>query len=186
MRVILNQMMGDCHRVSEVFDTIRALFRRVDQKREPTVVNEIVLDVLQSMRGELTDHGITTETELAPGLQRVDGHRNQLRQVISNLVHNAIESMDNMMDRSRVLRVITKSHGPDAIIVAVEDCGPGINPKRLESIFDPFITTKPDGMGLGLAICRMIVERHGGNLSALSDGKNGARFQLVLPIQAHG
>jgi signal transduction histidine kinase len=183
VRAILNRMTGDCHRVSEVFDTIRALFRRVDQKRQPTVVNEIALDVLQSMREELTDHGVTTETELAPELQRVDGHRNQLRQVIFNLIHNAIESMDNTMDRSRVLRVITKSHGPDAIIVAVEDSGPGIDPRRLDSIFDPFITTKPDGMGLGLAICRMIVERHGGNLSALSDGKNGARFQLVLPVR---
>jgi PAS domain S-box-containing protein len=184
VREILNQMMDDCHRVSEVFDTIRALFRRVDQKREPAVVNEIVLDVLQSMREELKDHGVTTETELAPELQRVDGHRNQLRQVIFNLIHNAIESMDNMMDGSRVLRVITKSQGPDAIIVAVEDSGPGINPSGLDSIFDPFITTKPDGMGLGLAICRMIVERHDGKLSALSDGKNGARFQLVLPVIA--
>jgi PAS domain S-box-containing protein len=180
VREILNQMMDDCHRVSEVFDTIRALFRRVDQKREPTVVNEIVLDVLQSMREELKDHGVTAETELAPELQRVDGHRNQLRQVIFNLIHNAIESMDNTM--SRVLRVITKSQGPDAIIVAVEDSGPGIDPSGLDSIFDPFITTKPDGMGLGLAICRMIVERHDGKLSALSDGKNGARFQLVLPV----
>jgi PAS domain S-box-containing protein len=185
VRTILNRMMGDCHRVSEVFDTIRALFQRVDQKREPTVVNRIVLDVLQSMREELTDHRVTTETELTAELQRVDGHRNQLRQVIFNLIHNAIESMDNTVDRSRVLRVITKGHGPDAIIVAVEDSGPGIDPRRLDSIFDPFITTKPDGMGLGLAICRMIVERHGGKLSALSDGKNGARFQIVLPV-AHG
>jgi PAS domain S-box-containing protein len=186
VREILNQMMDDCNRVSEVFDTVRALFRRVDQKREPTVVNEIVLDVLQSMREELTDHGITTETELAPELLHVDGHRNQLRLVISNLIHNAIESMDSTIDRRRVLRVITKSRGSDAIIVAVEDSGPGINPGGLESIFDPFITTKPDGMGLGLAICRMIVERHDGKLSALSDGKNGARFQLVLPVVAHG
>jgi PAS domain S-box-containing protein len=184
-RAILNQMLGDCHRVSEVFDTIRALFRRVDQKREPTFVNEIVVDVLQSMRGELEDHRVTTETELAPELQRVDGHRNQLRQVIFNLIHNAIESMDNTTNRSRVLRVITKSQGPDAIIVAVEDSGPGINPKDLDSIFDPFITTKPDGIGLGLAICRMIVERHDGKLSASSDGENGARFQLVLPV-SHG
>ena len=182
LRAVLNGMVGDCHRVSEVFDTIRALFRRVDQKREPTVVNEIVLDVLQSMQEELTDHGVTTETELASDLQPVDGHRNQLRQVIFNLIHNAIESMDDTTDRSRMLRVTTKSHDPDAIIVAVEDSGPGINPTRLDSIFDPFITTKPDGMGLGLAICRMIVERHDGKLSALSDGKNGARFQLVLPV----
>jgi PAS domain S-box-containing protein len=184
VRKILNQMMDDCNRVSEVFDTIRALFRRVDQKREPTVVNEIVLDVLQSMREKLMDHGVTIETELAPELQRVDGHRNQLRQVIFNLIHNAIESMDNTMDGSRVLRVTTKSQGPDEIIVAVEDSGPGINPRKLNSIFDPFVTTKPDGMGLGLAICRMIVERHDGKLSAFSDGKNGARFQLVLPAIA--
>jgi signal transduction histidine kinase len=182
MRTILNQMMGDCHRVSEVFDTIRTLFRRGDQKREPTVVNEIVLDVLQSMREELTDHGVTTETELAPELQRVDGYRSQLRQLIFNLIHNAIESMDGIVDRSRLLRVVTQRQGPDAIIVAVEDSGPGIHPRRLESIFDPFITTKPDGMGLGLAICRMIVERHDGTLSASSDGKNGARFHFVLPV----
>jgi PAS domain S-box-containing protein len=183
VRTILNGMIGDCHRVSEVFDTIRALFQRVDQKRESAVVNEIILDVLQSMREELKDHGVATETALAPELQHVDGHRNQLRQVILNLIHNAIESMDKTTDRSRVLRVTTKSNGRDAIIVAVEDSGPGIDPKLLDSIFDPFITTKPDGLGLGLAICRMIVERHGGKLSALSDGKNGARFQLVLPVR---
>jgi PAS domain S-box-containing protein len=183
VRAILNGMMGDCHRVGEVFETIRTLFRRADQEREPTVINEIVLDVLQSMSEELTDHRITTEAELTPELQRIDGHRNQLRQVIFNLIHNAIESMDNTMDRSRVLRVTSKNHGTDAIIVAVEDSGPGINPTRLDSIFDPFVTTKANGMGLGLAICRMIVERHEGKLSALSDGKNGARFQLVLPLK---
>jgi PAS domain S-box-containing protein len=186
VRPLLNIMMDECHRVSEVFDTIRALFRRVDEKRELTAVNEIVLDVLKSMREELADHGITTETELAPELQRVEGHRAQLRQVIFNLIHNAIESMDNTTDRTRVLRLITMSHGPEAIIVAVEDSGLGIDPTRLDSIFDPFTTTKRDGMGLGLAICRMIVERHGGKLSALSDGKNGARFQLVLPVETHG
>jgi PAS domain S-box-containing protein len=184
VREILTQMTGDCIRVSEVFDTIRALFRRVDQKREPIVINEIVLDVLQSMREELKDHGITTKIELAPELQLVDGHRNQLRQVIFNLIHNALESMENTMDQRRLLRVTTRSQGPDAIIVAVEDSGPGINPRRLDSVFDAFITTKPDGMGLGLAICRMIVERHDGKLSALSDGKNGARFQFVLPVGA--
>jgi PAS domain S-box-containing protein len=183
VRAVLNQMVGDCHRVSEVFETIRALFQRVDQKREPTFVNEIVLDVLQSMREELKDHGVTTETELALELQRVDGHRNQLRQVILNLIHNAIESMDNTIDRSRVLRVKTRSQGQDAVIVTVEDSGPGINPDRLDSIFDPLITTKPDGMGLGLAICRMIVDRHGGKLSASSDGKTGAQFQLILPVR---
>jgi signal transduction histidine kinase len=182
VRSSLSGVVKDCNRVSEVFETIRALFQRVNQKREPTAINEIVFEVLQSMRQELVDHGIATETELAPELQQVDGDRNQLRQVIINLIHNAIESMDGMLDRSRVLRVSTKSLGPDAIVVSVEDSGPGINPTRLESIFDPFITTKPDGMGLGLAICRMIAQRHDGKLSALSDGENGAQFRLVLPV----
>jgi PAS domain S-box-containing protein len=184
LRSILNRMMGDCQRVSEVFDTIRALFRRADETPEPTAVNEIVVDILRSMGEVLADHRVTTETELAAELQPVDGHRNQLRQVLFNLIHNAMDSMDNTTDRTRVLRVITESHGPDEIIVAVEDSGPGIDPKRLNSIFDPFITTKADGMGLGLAICRMIVERHDGTLSALSDGKHGARFQLILPVSS--
>jgi signal transduction histidine kinase len=161
--------MDDCLRVSEVFDTIRALFRRVDQKREPTVVNEIVLDVLQSMREELTEHGVTIETELTPELQLVDGHRHQLRQVIFNLIHNAIESMDNTMDRSRVLRVKTKSHGPDSIIVAVEDSGPGIDPT-----------------GLGLAICRMIVERHDGKLFGIVGRQKWGAVSTRFAGQAHG
>jgi PAS domain S-box-containing protein len=182
-RAIVNEMIDDCRRVNEVFDAIHALFRRVDQKRQPIVVNDIALEVLQSMREEFLDHDIAIETELASELPPVDGHRSQLRQVMFNLVHNAVESMDGVVGRSRVVRVITEPHGPGAIIVAVEDSGPGISPNRLDSIFEPFITTKANGMGLGLAICRMIAERHGGNLSALSDGKNGARFQFVLPVE---
>ncbi len=114
----------------------------------------------------------------------IDGHRNQLQQVIFNLVHNALEAMDTATDRSRVLRVRTELRGRDAIAVAVEDSGPGIDPKRLESIFSAFITTKSHGMGLGLAICRMIIEHHGGQLTAASDGKNGALFQFVLPVES--
>jgi signal transduction histidine kinase len=177
-------MMSDCHRVSEVFDTIRALFRRSDVKRQPVIVNEIADDVLASMRETLTEHGIAAETALASGLPPIDGDRSQLRQVLFNLIRNAIESMDNTTGRDRVLRVITMLHGDDAIAVAVEDSGAGISPNRLNSIFDPFITTKVDGMGLGLAICRMIVERHGGRLSASSDGRSGARVQFVLPVDA--
>jgi PAS domain S-box-containing protein len=186
VRTGLNGMISDCSRASEVFDTIRALFRRVDQKRQPVVVNEIALEVLESMREELIDHRVATETDLTSELPAVDCHRSQLRQVIFNLFHNAVEAMDGTTHRSRVLRVTTKLHDRDAIVVAVEDSGPGINPSRLDGIFDPFITTKAEGMGLGLAICRMIVERHGGRLSASSDGKNGARFQFVLPIELNG
>ena len=183
MREILNDILNDCRRVSEVFDTIRALFRRVDLKRQPIVVNEVALEVLQSVRQQLIEHDVAAETQLSSGLPPVDGHRSQLRQVIFNLIHNAIESMDNTTGRDRVLRVITTLHDRDGIVVAVEDSGPGISPNRLDSIFEPFITTKTNGMGLGLAICRMIVERHGGKLSASSDGRSGARFQFVLPVE---
>jgi signal transduction histidine kinase len=91
--------------------------------------------------------------------------------------------MDNTTDRDRVLQVRTALHNRDAIIVAVEDSGPGLDSKQLRSIFDAFFTTKPHGIGLGLAICRMIVERHGGQLTAASDGNDGARFQFILPTE---
>jgi C4-dicarboxylate-specific signal transduction histidine kinase len=102
--------------------------------------------------------------------------------VLSNLVQNASEAMASTTDRDRVLRLKTGLHNRDAIIVAVEDSGPGFE-KNLRSIFDAFFTTKPHGIGLGLAICRTIIERHGGQLTALSDEKNGAQFQFVLPIE---
>jgi signal transduction histidine kinase len=182
VRAALNRVIRDSHRASEVFDSIRALFRKTDQAREPIDVSEITLEAVQSLRGELKDHGVTTHTELASELPLVEGQRRQLQQVIVNLVQNAIEAMDSTTDQSRVLRVRTKLRDRDAIIVAVEDTGPGINPKRLDGIFDAFVTTKADGMGLGLAICRTIIESHGGKISALSDGNSGTQFQFVLPI----
>jgi len=127
---------------------------------------------------------VTTSTELASELPLIPGHKRQLQQVISNLVQNAIEAMDSINDRDRLLRVRTGLQNSDSIVVAVEDSGPGFDPKQLSSIFDAFFTTKPHGIGLGLAICRMIVQRHGGQLTAASDGKNGARFQFVLPTES--
>jgi signal transduction histidine kinase len=109
-----------------------------------------------------------------------------LQQVIFNLLHNALEAMETTTNPSRVLRVRTELRGRDAIVVAVEDSGPGIDPKQLDGIFGAFFTTKAHGMGLGLAICRMIIERHGGQLTASSDGKRGASFQFVLPIETGG
>ena len=184
LRGILDTIISDCRRTSELFDSISTLFRRADQGRLPINVNEIALEVLQSLHEQLNDHGVTAHTELASELPLVAGHQGQLRQVISNLVHNAMEAMDETKDQARVVRVRTGRHGRDSIMVAVEDSGPGIDPKRLNSIFDAFVTTKTHGMGLGLAICRMIVQRHEGELFASSDGKNGARFEFVLPIMS--
>jgi signal transduction histidine kinase len=183
LRAALNRIQAESHRTSEVFDAIRALFRKGDQGRQRIDVNEIIGEVLQSLLGELKSHGVETRSELT-GLALVDGNRGQLREVIYNLVDNALEAMGTTTDQSRVLRVTTELRGRDAITVTVADSGPGIAPQKLDSIFTAFLTTKSHGMGLGLAICRMIVEQHGGQLTASSDGKNGALFQFVLPAAA--
>jgi signal transduction histidine kinase len=183
LRAALNRIQGESHRTSEVFDAIRALFRKGDQGRQRIDVNEIIGEVLQSLLGELKSHGVETRSELT-GLALVDGNRGQLREVVFNLVDNALEAMGTTTDQSRVLRVTTELRGRDAIAVTVADSGPGIAPQKLDSIFTAFLTTKSHGMGLGLAICRMIVEQHGGQLTASSDGKSGALFQFVLPAAA--
>jgi signal transduction histidine kinase len=182
VRLALNDMIEDTHRTSEVLEGIRALFWKSNQKREQVDVNEIVLGVLQALRKELQDHGVETRLELASELPHVDGHRGQLEEVIFNLVHNAVEAMEATTDRDRVLQVRTELNGHDAIAVAVRDSGPGIDPQRIDSIFGAFFTTKSHGMGLGLAICRMIIERHDGQLTASSDGKNWSLFKFVLPF----
>lgn len=185
VQAALNRITSEGHRTSEVFDSIRSLFRKSDQGSQQFDVNEIVLDVLQSLRGELNDHHVESRPELSQFPVLVEGHRGQLREVILNLVLNAIESMDTTTDRSRVLKIITQLREQSSTIaVTVEDSGSGIDPEKTESIFAAFLTTKSHGMGLGLAICRMIVERHGGQLTASSDGKSGARFQFVLPVAA--
>ena len=115
-------------------------------------------------------------------LPYVYGNRGQLQQVMSNLVVNAIEAMETTSDRIRVLRVRTELHDNKAVGVVVEDSRPGIENNKLSDIFTGFVSTKPHGMGLGLAISRMIIDYHGGELTALSDGKDGASFEFVLPI----
>jgi signal transduction histidine kinase len=180
VRAALSRIQHEGHRTSEVFDAIRALFRKSDQGRQRVDVNEIVVEVLRSSRGELIEHGVEARPALTE-LPLVDGHRVQLREVIFNLVHNAIEAMDAQADQNRVLRVTTKLRDDKAIVVGVEDTGPGVDPQKLDGIFGAFFSTKSQGMGLGLAICRMIVEQHGGELTASSDGKKGVLFQFVLP-----
>jgi signal transduction histidine kinase len=178
----LSRIVSATHRTSEVFDSFRALFGRADRKQEPIDVNELALGVLQILRGELKDHGITTRVEFTSGSALVVGHSGQLQEVLTNLVRNAIDAMDAIKDDRRVLQVTTAHHGSDAIMLAVEDSGPGIDPAMLDSIFDAFVTTKSHGMGLGLALCRMIIERHEGQLSAAPAHPRGSIFRLVLPV----
>jgi len=184
VRAAMTRIVRDSHRASQVLESIRVLFKSADLEVQPLDLNEIALGALDLLRGELTDHGVITRTELASKLPLVPGHSGQLQEVMLNLVRNAIEAMDSITDRARVLRIRTERDGREAIVVSVEDSGPGIDPEKVDAIFDPFVTTKPQGMGLGLAICRMIISRHEGQLSASADNESGALFQFTLPIKS--
>jgi signal transduction histidine kinase len=181
--VSLNDAGEDVRRAADFLNGIRSLFGRGDQPRQPVNMNDIVLETLQSLRGEMQTRGIAASHDLTFDLPAVTGHKSQLQEVVLNLVNNALEAMDSAAGRSRKLEIITRRHDADEIVVAVKDTGPGIDAKQLGGIFDTFVTTKSNGMGLGLAICRAIVERHGGRLTAFSDGKSGALFQFVLPMK---
>jgi PAS domain S-box-containing protein len=182
VRSALKTIISEGHRASEVFDTVRALVRKSDQEQFLIDVNKATSEALQSMRSELREHNVTTRLELAPQLPAIWGHQSQLQEVVVNLVHNAIEAMHDTPEPERVMQVKTALRDSDSIIVAIEDNGSGIDPNMIGEIFEAFVTTKTKGMGLGLAICRKIIENHGGQLSAESDGKMGARFQFVLPV----
>jgi signal transduction histidine kinase len=180
----LNRMIGDSHRASQVFDNIRALFGKVDEGHEPINANELIRDVVTGFQGDLDQHGITASVKLQDDLPKIVAHKGQLHEVLINLVRNAIEAMQADKNDHRVLQVSSGRHDDDKIILSIEDSGPGIDPKHAENIFDAFITTKSHGMGLGLALCRMIIERHSGELSVSTAHPRGSIFRIVLPIFA--
>jgi C4-dicarboxylate-specific signal transduction histidine kinase len=130
---------------------------------------------------QLKDYRVSVRVDLASKLPAIAGHRGQLQEVLSNLIMNSIEALETTTDQDRVLLIRTEIRG-DKIAVAVEDSGPGIDKDQLGDIFTEFVTTKRHGMGLGLAVSRMIIDYHGGKLTAASNGKyGGASFQFVLP-----
>jgi len=180
---MLDEIVGAGFRANEVFENIRALFRTAALENELIDVNELVLGALRILYSELEAHDITTNMELTCNPPFITGHKGQLQEVILNLIQNAIDAMQAVTNRSRILRIHTEQQGPEVIMIKVEDSGPGIDPEKISRMFTAFVTTKAKGMGLGLAICQMIVERHGGRLSVSSQLGEGARFQLILPIK---
>jgi signal transduction histidine kinase len=175
------KMIAAGYRIGQILDDIRNLFGTTERTQGPVDVNDLALRALLVLDSELKNHNIKRCVELKPELPPVMGHTGQLHQVIVNLVQNAIDAMDSVDSDSRVLQVRTEHKGGDAISIEIEDSGPGIDPKKLDDLFDAFFTTKPHGMGLGLAICRMIVERHDGELSVSSADPHGAIFRIKLP-----
>lgn len=181
-RLALQRMVNDSHRASQVIENIRTLFGKADLPHEPIDVRTLALGVLQALRAQLQEHNVMTQVELPSVLPVIVGHRGQLQEVFINLIHNAVEAMDSIKDDQRRLHVQAEPVGDASIAVTVKDNGPGIDPKKMETIFDAFVTTKATGMGLGLAICRMIIERHGGDLSVSPAKPRGSVFRIVLPI----
>jgi signal transduction histidine kinase len=179
-------MVGESHRASQVFDNIRALFGKADYRFESIDLNQIVGEVIQILDGELIANRITTELALAADLPTVLGHSGQLQEVLVNLIRNAVEAIGSAPDDRRLVQVRSYRDEPNKVIVAVEDSGPGIDPQQADTIFEAFMTTKPQGMGLGLALCRMIAERHGGQLSVTPAKPRGSIFRLVLPAARTG
>jgi signal transduction histidine kinase len=180
-RAALEDAQADCRRADEILDDIRALFGRADQTQERIDVNETVLAAVRAMRWAFNEHGVSARTDLKPDVPNIVGHRGQLQEVITNLLQNAVEAMAASKDERRVLTVRTERDRDEAIVVEVEDTGPGIDAESRDKVFDAFVTTKPGGMGLGLAICRMIIDRHGGQLSTSLARSRGAVFRIVFP-----
>jgi signal transduction histidine kinase len=183
VRSALTRLLNNSHRVAQVFDGIRALFGKPDQGKKLVNTNEITLEVLHFFRDELRNRRIVTRTHLTSELLPVWGNRAQLQEVILNLIHNAIEAMVEVKADRRVLQVKTQLDA-DSIHLSVEDSGPGIDRDKMNSIFDAFFTTKQGGMGLGLAICRTIVDHHEGKMYVEPADPQGCVFHVLFPIAA--
>jgi len=174
-------VVKDGYRAAEIIDRIRALIKKAPPRKDPLGINEAIVEVITLTRSEAVKDGISVRTQLAEGLPLIQGDRVQLQQVILNLILNAVQAMSGVSEKSRELLVSTEQEASGAVLVTVQDSGPGLDPESVARAFDAFYTTKPQGMGIGLAICRSIVEAHGGKLWAIANKDRGATFQFTLP-----
>jgi PAS domain S-box-containing protein len=181
-RTALVSIVDDGNRAGEVIQRVRALVSKTTGHMVPLDINEVVNEVITLLHRELFSHRISLRTELAPVLGQVLGDRIQLQQVVLNLVVNGIEAMQPVTDRPRNLAIRTHQEQVHQILVAVTDSGVGLASQNADRVFDAFFTTKSAGMGMGLSICRSIVESHGGRLSAFGNDGPGATFQFSLPV----
>jgi len=183
VRRSLGRIVKDGNRASDVISRIRGLMKKMPPREDEVDINKAILEVVALAHGEVVKNGVSLETELAEGLPLVHADRVQLQQVVLNLVINAVEAMSDAGDRSRELLISTgKVEGDaDGVLVAVRDSGPGLDPASLERLFEAFYTTKPGGLGMGLSICRSIIEAHGGRLWVEANEPQGAIFRFTVP-----
>jgi signal transduction histidine kinase len=181
VREALTCIVNDADRASDVVDRIGSLIKKAPPRKEVVDLNAAILEVTALTRGEAGKTGVTVGTQLAGELPRIQCDRVQLQQVMLNLIVNAIQAMSGVEDGNRELHISTVSIEPEGVCVTVRDTGHGLRPESLPRLFEPFYTTKPDGMGMGLSICRSIIEAHGGRLWATKCEPRGALFQFTIP-----
>jgi PAS domain S-box-containing protein len=181
----LARIVKDGSHAGEVINRIRALIKKAPPPKDRLEINRVVLEIIELTRGEAAKNGISVATELADHLPTVEADRVQLQQVVLNLVVNAIEAMSTVRDGPRQLALSTDKLEADGMLVTVRDTGPGLDAATLEKVFESFYTTKSSGLGMGLSICRSIIEAHGGRLWASSNKGRGATFRFTLPAGAN-
>jgi len=174
--------MDDGNRASEVIRRVRALAKKTSIEKVALDLNDVVREAIALVQRELASQRVSLRMELAPALPMIPGDRVQLQQVIINLVMNGIEAMQSVTDRPRELVVQSGQDEAGQALISVADCGVGIAAENVDRLFNPFFTTKSSGMGMGLSICRSIIESHGGRLSASGNEGPGATFQFTLPV----
>jgi signal transduction histidine kinase len=181
----IERIVGNSHRAADVLKSVRNLVRQSPPVVATFDINDVIKDLLNLMGLDLRRDGIAVETELAENVEPVIGDRRQLERVVANLIANSIAAMSTVQDRQRKLRISTHLNNRGDVLVAVEDSGTGLDPAHVDRIFDPFFTTKPEGMGLGLSICRSIVEGYGGRLWATPNVPYGSIFRFIIPTIGH-
>ena len=184
VRQALRRIVENGNRAGEVVGRIRALVKKAPPRKDAVSINAAIREVVALTHGEAAKNRVSVRTQFADGVPLIECDRVQLQQVILNLIVNAIEAMSGSNHAPRDLLVITEKAEPDGVLVAVRDSGPGLAPETLERLFDPFYTTKANGMGMGLSICHSIIEAHGGRLWATPNLPRGAVFQLTLPANS--
>jgi len=174
----------EANRASDVIQRVRALANKSSIEKVPLDINDVVREIIALVQRELISHQVSLRTELAPALPMILGDRVQLQQVVINLVMNGIEAMQSITDRPRELVIRSRPDETPRVLVSVTDCGDGISAENKDRLFNAFFTTKSSGMGMGLSICRSIMEGHGGRLWATANVPHGATFQFTLPVNA--
>jgi PAS domain S-box-containing protein len=181
----LASIVEDGTRAGEVIHRIRALIKKAPPRKDRLEINGVIVEIIELTRGEAVKNGISVLTEFEDHLPVVEADRVQLQQVLLNLIINALEAMGAANEGPRELLISTGKIESSGVLVAVQDSGPGLEAAMLERVFESFYTTKPTGLGMGLSICRSIIETHGGRLWANTNQRRGATFQFTLPADAN-